>query len=80
MTEFEYEVERDKIELAYGEKIMELKNLLREIAVRNTDLTMERAKNEREIYKITSNLDMLEFQCDKELHELEREFLSKKTE
>lgn len=77
MSELEFETEKDAIELAYSEKIMPLRNQLREIASRNADLTMQRAQNEQERCHVEAMLDEVIYQRDQELLRLEREYLSK---
>ena len=79
MTELEYELERDTIELAYAQKLIEHDNQLREIATRNADLKMQRVQNEKEQYRISALRDQLVFQRDQELLELEREYVGKQT-
>ena len=78
MSELEFETEKDAIVLAYSEKIMPLRNQLREIATRNADLTMQRALNEQERCRIEAMLDDVTYQRDQELLRLEREYMTKK--
>ena len=78
MSEVEFETEKDAIVLAYSEKIMPLRNQLREIATRNADLTMQRALNEQERCRIEAMLDEVIYQRDQELLKLEREYMTKK--
>lgn len=78
MSELEFVTEKDAIELAYSEKIMPLRNQLRDIATRNADLTMQRAQNEQERCRIEAMLDEVIYQRDQELLKLEREYMTKK--
>lgn len=78
MSELEFKTERDAIEVAYSEKIMPLRNQLRDIATRDADLTMQRAQNEQERCRIEAMLDQVIYQRDQELLKLEREYMTKK--
>ena len=78
MTKTEFEVERDAIELAYEEKIMQQDNALREIATRNADLKMQKAQNEREQHRISALRDAIAYERNQEILKLEREYLATK--
>ena len=78
MSELEFKTERDAIKVAYSEKIMPLRNQLRDIDTRDADLTMQRAQNEQERCRIEAMLDQFIYQRDQELLKLEREYMTKK--
>ena len=72
MTQEEYEVEKAQIELSYDEKVMQFQNELREIDTRNSDLSMQRAENEKDAAHIRSLLDTVRHELKKELLDLKR--------
>ena len=78
MSELEIETEKDAIEVAYSEKIMPLRNQLRDVSTRNADLAMQRAQNEQERCRIEAMLDEVQHQRDVEILKLEREYLTKR--
>lgn len=78
MTNLQYEVERDRIEISYREKTLKLENELRELAARVLDLKMQIADTERERYKVEAMCDELELMRDQELNKLQREYLAAK--
>ena len=78
MTNLQYEVEKDRIELSYREKTLKHENELRELAARVLDLKMQIADTERESYRIEATCDELELMRDQELNKLQREYLATK--
>ncbi len=78
MSELEFETEKDAIEVAYSEKIMPLRNQLRDVSTRNADLAMQRAQNEQERCRIEAMLDEVQHKRDVEILKLEREYLTKR--
>ena len=76
MTQIEFEVERDAIELSYDEKMLKLRNEFREKATKNADLEMQIKQNEKEMHRINSLLDDMTHERDRELLRLEREYMA----
>lgn len=77
MTQLEFEIERDNIELSYGEKIAEHETQLSELKMQKADIVMQQNGIEKEIIRLQTLIDMLKRTCQEDLLKLKREFLSK---
>ena len=75
MTQFEYETERDRIELAYAEKMQQHENQLLVLQERENDLLKQLTNNQTEQLRVQGLLGVFRMSKQQELLELKDEYL-----
>ena len=75
MTELQFEIERDNIDLSYDEKESEFRQKLMELDVEDADMRMKLNNNQMERVKQMAFLNTLEDARKKELLQLKRDYL-----
>lgn len=74
MNEFDFELERDRIEFAYDEKIQPIRNQLRENELRVLDLQQQFAESETQRIQMEATLQLLETEKKREILELKTNY------
>ena len=75
MTELQFEIERDNIDLSYDEKESEFRQKLMELDVEDADMRMKLNNNQMERVKQMAFLNTLEDARKKEVLQLKRDYL-----
>ena len=75
MTELQFEIERDNIDLSYDEKESEYRQKLMELDVEDADMRMKLNSNQMERVKQMAFINALEDARRKELLQLKRDYL-----
>lgn len=75
MTQFEYETERDRIDLTYAEKMQQHETQMRILQEREIDLQKQLADNMSEQLRIQGLLGVFKISRQQELLDLKDEYL-----
>lgn len=75
MTQFEFETERDRIDLTYAEKMQQHENQLLVLQERENDLLKQLTDNQTEQLRVQGLLGVFRMSKQQELLELKDEYL-----